>query len=384
LNRSTGYGSLSVWTHHLRGVEYIPAFAPKDCPTNGTLTAARVAAGETGGDIQAAMAKHESIVVTGFNPDVGLVGWITGGGHGMLSSTYGMGADNLLEATIVTPSGEVLITNPCQNPDLFFAIRGGGGGTYGVVTEVVVKTYSTPKTTKHSLRVAAVSPNVTTEYWDLVGYVHAEMQRLKDGGMQGYYFIVGPPVYPVHALYWIFGLFDKPNGTIEGLMAPIEERLKTQSHLFQYDSTVEHGDTYIDVFGSTENEDVASAGSAYGSWLLSPQSLADPDVTSKVFSEIGPSNDATKPNVSNSLARSYIEMSKLTCIGSNRQSAYSGPHGRLSQYSPILPRSNLYESRMAQSPQSLHSRGRLARRHRPSGHRLCLPRHHREENTATS
>ena len=296
-SRSTGFGSLSIWTHHFRGIEYIPAFKPRDCPINGTVAAARVAAGEIGGEIQTAMGNHDSIVVTGSNPDVGLVGWITGGGHGMLSSSYGMGADNLLEATIVIPSGEALVANPCQNSDLFFAIRGGGGGTYGVVTEVVVKTYPTPKTTKHVFRLAALSPNVTTEYWNLVGFIHAEMQRLKEGGMQGYYFMVGPPTYPVYAFYWLFGLFDKPNGTVEQLMAPIEERLKAQSNLFQYASDIEYGDTYIDVFGAVTNEDVASGGSAYGSWLLSPRSLADPDITAKVFAQIGPSNDASKSNV---------------------------------------------------------------------------------------
>jgi FAD/FMN-containing dehydrogenase len=281
----------------LRGIEYIPSFKLNRCPVNGTFAAARVAAGETGLGVQTEMAKHNSVVVTGSNPDVGVVGWVTGGGHGMLSTTYGMGADNLLEATIVTPSGEILLTNPCQNSDLFFAIRGGGGGTYGVVTEVVMKAYPTPKTTKHIFQLSAMSPNVTADYWNLMGYFHAEMQRLKEGGLQGYYFMVGPPTYPVHALLWLMAVFNKPNGTVERLMAPIGEKLKNQSHLFQYTSEITHGDTYLDVFGSVTDELVATGGSAYGSWLMSPGSLSDSEVTAKVFAKIGPSNDASKPNV---------------------------------------------------------------------------------------
>jgi hypothetical protein len=51
-----------------------------------------------------------------------------------MATSCGMGADNLLEATIVTPNGRFLLANPCVNSDLFPAIRGGGGGgTFGVV-----------------------------------------------------------------------------------------------------------------------------------------------------------------------------------------------------------------------------------------------------------
>lgn len=243
------------------------------------------------------LAKHKSVIVTGANPDVGVVGWLTGGGHGYLSATYGMGADNLLEATIVTPSGQVLLANPCKNSDIFFAIRGGGGGTYGVVTEVVVKAYPTPRTTRHVFQLSTLSPNITTEYWDLMGFIHAEMPRLKKGGLQGYYYMVGPPDYPVYALLWAFMAFDKPNGTVEALMAPIEARLKAQANLFQYQSSVQTGDTFMDIYGASTNEQVASGGSAYGSWLLSPKSLSNATVTAKVFREIGPGPDPTKPNV---------------------------------------------------------------------------------------
>jgi len=66
--RSTGYGSLSIWTHNLHGIEYIQDFRPTHCPTNGSQPAARIGAGETGGDIQREMAKHNMVVVTGADP----------------------------------------------------------------------------------------------------------------------------------------------------------------------------------------------------------------------------------------------------------------------------------------------------------------------------
>ncbi|KAF2735882.1 hypothetical protein EJ04DRAFT_563025 [Polyplosphaeria fusca] len=61
----------------------------------------------------------------------------TNGDHGTFSTTYGMGADNLLEAIIMTPNGSVLLTNPRKNWDIFYAIRGRRGGTFGVVLKAL-------------------------------------------------------------------------------------------------------------------------------------------------------------------------------------------------------------------------------------------------------
>ncbi|KAF1850181.1 FAD-binding domain-containing protein [Cucurbitaria berberidis CBS 394.84] len=256
LGRSIGYGSLSIWTHHLRGIDYIEDFKPTSCPIDGKLAAARIAAGHTGVEVHTELSKHSAIVVTGANPDVGLVGWLTGGGHGPLSRTYGMGADNLLEATIVTPDGKKLLANPCKHSDIFFAIRGGGGG-----------------------------------------FIHAEMPRLKDGGMQGYYYVGGLPIVPSLSFQWSFYLYDKPNGTVERLMAPVEEYLKDRGHLFAHQSNITHADTYFDYFGAAlANEQVATGGIAIGSRLLSARSLSDPNATAKVFANIGPSTDPLKPN----------------------------------------------------------------------------------------
>ncbi|KAG8839697.1 hypothetical protein FRC18_008417 [Serendipita sp. 400] len=63
-------------------------------------------------------------------------GWVQGGGHSLLSNTLGLGVDRVLQYRVVVPStGEYLTANACQNTDLFYALRGGGGGTFGVVME---------------------------------------------------------------------------------------------------------------------------------------------------------------------------------------------------------------------------------------------------------
>lgn len=76
-------------------------------------------------------------------PTVGVAGGWTqgGGGHGPAVSKFGVGADQALEWEVVTGTGKVLIANRTQNEDLFWALSGGGGGTYGVVISLTMTVY---------------------------------------------------------------------------------------------------------------------------------------------------------------------------------------------------------------------------------------------------
>lgn len=75
---------------------------------------------------EANLAAHEQglYILSGGSTSVSYGGYITGGGHSALTSTYGMAADSVLEMEIVSPSGEYLVLNECQNQDLFWATRG--------------------------------------------------------------------------------------------------------------------------------------------------------------------------------------------------------------------------------------------------------------------
>lgn len=63
-------------------------------------------------------------MISGGGPTVTLGGYLTGGGHGLLGPRYGMAADQVLEFEVVTPKGEIVTANECQNQDLFWALRG--------------------------------------------------------------------------------------------------------------------------------------------------------------------------------------------------------------------------------------------------------------------
>src|SRR5262249_10102912 len=76
---------------------------------------------------------------------VGLAGLIQGGGFGSYSKHYGTAAGSLLEAEVVTADGQIRIANAGTNPDLFWALKGGGGGTFGVVSKMTLRTHDLPE-----------------------------------------------------------------------------------------------------------------------------------------------------------------------------------------------------------------------------------------------
>ncbi|KAH0835525.1 hypothetical protein J3R83DRAFT_9214 [Lanmaoa asiatica] len=144
IGRSAARGSFVVWTHNMKDIIYDTAFMPQGAPGHETFQAVTLGAGVQWHEAYAAVNRHGRLMVGGISPSgsVGAAGgWLAGGGHSFLSPSYGLGVDNALEISVVLSTGEYLTTNEYQNQDLFWALRGGGGGTYGIVTSVTYHTY---------------------------------------------------------------------------------------------------------------------------------------------------------------------------------------------------------------------------------------------------
>jgi FAD/FMN-containing dehydrogenase len=109
----------------------------RDLTVSSDGSTVRIGGGVLSGAVEQATAKVGCAAVLGQCPSVGIGGFLLGGGVGPLMSKYGLGCDNILSADIVLADGRSVIASPHHNPDLFWAIR-GGGGNFGVVTAFTV------------------------------------------------------------------------------------------------------------------------------------------------------------------------------------------------------------------------------------------------------
>jgi FAD/FMN-containing dehydrogenase len=139
--------SLLIWTRAMNQVTTHDAFVAQDCQSKQAPTpAVTVGAGAMWIDVyEAVTTKLGRYVQGGGCTTVGVAGLIQSGGFGSMSKGFGTAAAGLLEAEIVTADGVARIVNACTNPDLFWALKGGGGGSWGVVTKLTLRTYELPK-----------------------------------------------------------------------------------------------------------------------------------------------------------------------------------------------------------------------------------------------
>jgi FAD/FMN-containing dehydrogenase len=143
---SNAADSLLIWTRHMNAIVMHDAFVGAGCAGQAEpQPAVSIEAGAYWRQAyDAVTTKGGRYVQGGGCMTVGVAGLVLGGGFGSFSKGFGMAAASLIEAEIVTADGEVRIANACSNPDLFWALKGGGGG-FGVVTRVTLKTHPLPE-----------------------------------------------------------------------------------------------------------------------------------------------------------------------------------------------------------------------------------------------
>jgi FAD binding domain/Berberine and berberine like len=142
---SNAADSLLIWTKHMSAITVHDAFVPSGCGSMAAKPAVSVEAGAIWMQVYAAVTtRHGRYVQGGGCTTVGVAGLIQSGGFGSFSKRYGSAAGSLLEVEIVTADGQVRIANACTNADLYWGLKGGGGGSLGVVTRVTLETHELP------------------------------------------------------------------------------------------------------------------------------------------------------------------------------------------------------------------------------------------------
>ncbi|CAF3672644.1 unnamed protein product [Rotaria sordida] len=183
LGRSTAAGSLILWLHHMKGMTLIKQYS--SCSLTNVLNAVRIEAGAQWGEVYQWLSKFNLVAIGGASPTVSVVGgYLQGGGHSPLSIWKGMAADQVLEYDVVTADGQRQTVNACQNRDLFWALSGGGGGTYAIVLSAVIRTFPSPSIVAGTLSVSASN---ATRYEKLIETFVEFLPKLADIGGSGYF-----------------------------------------------------------------------------------------------------------------------------------------------------------------------------------------------------
>ncbi|KAJ7451951.1 FAD binding domain protein [Mycena latifolia] len=169
LGKSTGANALAIWTHFLRETHWIEDF---HSPSYRGV-AVKAQAGVTAEILYAQADARGYAVVGGECPTIGMAGGYTqGGGHSMLASLYGLAADQTLEFEVITTEGEFLTASPTQNHDLYWALSGGGGGTYGIVWSVTIKAHKDVPATIATIEFTSENLSPDT-FWAGINAFHA-------------------------------------------------------------------------------------------------------------------------------------------------------------------------------------------------------------------
>ncbi|KAI1759608.1 FAD-binding domain-containing protein [Hypoxylon sp. FL1150] len=187
--KSTGAGALSIWTNAFSSIEYLGS-SYKHVPSGYTGPAFKIGSGVEALALYEAADKLGLHIVGGNTRTVGIGGgYSAGGGHSPLMSMYGMAADQILSMEVVLPSGRFVSVDEKTNPDLFFALRGGGGSTWGIVTSLVIAAYEKKPVT--TLTYSFAIGDVITEdaFWSGVDAVFAKFPEYADQGMYSYWSI---------------------------------------------------------------------------------------------------------------------------------------------------------------------------------------------------
>lgn len=255
IGKSTGAGAIAVWMHNLKGIDFL------DISTSTYAgKAIKMGAGVQGIEAYRAAHKKGLTVVGGECPTVGIAGGYTqGGGHSALSSKFGLAADQTLEWEVITGNGTLVKANANENEDLYWALSGGGGGTYGVVWSLTVKAHLDFPTA--GLNLTFTSEGVSADdYWRAVSTFTKLSPFIGRMGAMAIV-IITDSVFSISPM-------TGPEITQEYLKGVLQPLLDTLDELgIPYALTAADFPTYLDEYNAMQ-QPLPVGVAQYGGWLI--------------------------------------------------------------------------------------------------------------------
>lgn len=294
--RSSGAFALSIWTHNFSRLERDTTWKVPG-HSNSTEDVFIAGSGLGWGAVLDFALSQGRVVTTGQDPSVGLGGYIQGGGHGPLASTYGLAAQQILQVTIVTTQGDILIANEMENSDLFWAVRGGGAGQYGVVTEYVLRHFAAPESVNMgSITVAPLNKNGANASWDASTLLFKALPDLMDAGVAGAMSIASgstgkafnpsAPGFTTGAVVaQAFWSFNMSKDHLDNLIRPIIRRMHEygDNQTLSISYSASKLDNYTTFYDGISGSDTAGGGGVSSSRLLGHRHVDIPHQTLKGY-----------------------------------------------------------------------------------------------------
>ncbi|KIK58057.1 hypothetical protein GYMLUDRAFT_171811 [Collybiopsis luxurians FD-317 M1] len=231
MGRSTGTGAVSVWMYHSQGMEWVDEYTSKTY----SGPAVKVQAGVMGYQIAEEAKKRGLVVVVGECPTVGFAGgYVQGGGHSFITNLYGLAADQTLSFEVITTDGRLVTASPTENKDLYWALSGGGGGTYGVVWSVTIRAFPDLGATAAYLSFNSQGLS-RQDWWSILSAWQRGTPNFTDQGIF---------VSTAYNFEWFqMAPLFAPNHTVESvteLMKPILSLLESNQYNIKYHFSIEY------------------------------------------------------------------------------------------------------------------------------------------------
>ncbi|KAL3445133.1 FAD-binding domain-containing protein [Aspergillus insuetus] len=286
--RSSGAGSVQINVNRLKTIHFIDEFMPRgggEADSEGR--AVIVGAGVLGIELQEAGQTHGLNMMTGVCRSVGAVGgFLQGGGTSLLAPSYGLAADNALEFTVVTAEGDIVVANKDQNPDLFWALRGGGGGTFGVIIDVTIRTFPDipivyALLTTSIMQQNETSPSAKQSLWDITAEIASLLPDLKRQDDKTSAIIV-PVILPDRVALTAAVMFPDRSDTslVEAQFTRLQETLDTRDISYLLNIThYSQLSTYLNEPGPMHQSGI---GQIEGSVLISENFFFKPKGTAEI------------------------------------------------------------------------------------------------------
>jgi hypothetical protein len=224
---------------------------------------------------------------------------------------HGLGSHQVVQLTVVTVRGEILVANAQQNTDIYWALRGGGGGQYGVVTEYVVRTYQAPKEVTSG--VLSMVPRNTSGgaegSWAAAAMLLSELPDAMDGGLAGSAMMAtgdtinkfnptfDGPTSGVSVTQVLYAYGNGSNATFHNLVDPLLNKLNTRfNSSIALELTASTTPGYETFYKSISGSNAAGGGGIMSSRLLGKKELVDTpqtEIVSYIKTALTPQNVST-------------------------------------------------------------------------------------------